>query len=60
MKQIIQVKLKAGTRPILAEKYKVSVTTVSMAASGYNNSETAQAIRIAAVKLGGKPIYDNN
>jgi hypothetical protein len=54
---INKVKLKRGTGKALARMFSVSETTVSLAASGINNSELAQRIRKAAVELGGDAIY---
>jgi hypothetical protein len=56
--KINKVKMKVGTRQKIADIFNVSVTTVSLAASGVTQSELADKIRIAAVEAGGDPIYE--
>jgi DNA-binding LacI/PurR family transcriptional regulator len=58
--RINKVKLRRGTCKELAKVFKVSTTTVSLAASGINNSKLAQKIRKAAVEMGGDAIYSRN
>jgi hypothetical protein len=58
--RINKVKLRRGTCKELAKTFKVSTTTVSLAASGINNSALAQKIRKAAVEMGGDAIYSSN
>ena len=58
-KEIKKVSLKYGTRYKLAKLFKVSVTTVSLAVTGQTDSDLARKIRIAAVEMGGDPIYNN-
>jgi transcriptional regulator with XRE-family HTH domain len=55
--RIKKVRVKRGTRKELARLFEVSKTTVSLAASGINNSDLAQKIRNEAVEMGGDPIY---
>lgn len=57
-RKIKKVNLKYGTRGKLAKKFNVCNTTVSLAVNGTLNSETAQKIRIAAVEMGGDPVYN--
>jgi len=57
MTQVNKVKLKTGTRTPLAKEFGVSVTSISLAVNGVTNSELAKKIRIAAVRMGGDPIY---
>jgi predicted XRE-type DNA-binding protein len=57
MNKINKVKIKTGTRKQIAETFKVSVTTVSLAVNGVTKSYLADKIKIYAVALGGDPIY---
>lgn len=57
-KEIKKVSLKYGTRYKLAKLFKVSVTTITLAVTGRTNSDLARKIRIAAVEMGGYPIYN--
>ena len=45
MNKINKVKMKVGTRKQIADAFKVSVTTVSLAASGITQSELADKLR---------------
>ena len=58
MQKINKVKMKVGTRRQIADSFGVSVTTVSLAASGVTKSKLADKIRLAAVNAGGDPIYE--
>jgi len=60
MNKINKVKMKVGTRKQIAASFNVSVTTVSLAASGITQSVLADKIRMACVNAGGDPIYANN
>jgi hypothetical protein len=57
MNKIQKVKIKQGTRQMLAEQFDVSLVMVSQALNGKSNSRLANRIREAAVELGGDPIY---
>ncbi|MCL2291192.1 MAG: hypothetical protein FWC34_10930 [Bacteroidetes bacterium] len=59
MNKISKVKMKVGTRKQIADAFNVSVTTVSLAASGITQSELADKIRKACVNAGGDPIYES-
>ena len=59
MNKINKVRIKVGTRKQIAKDFGVSVTTVSLAASGITQSKLANNIRQRAVSLGGDPIYES-
>lgn len=57
-RNIKKVRVLYGTRSKIAGLFHVTPKTVSHALSGKCNNELAQKIRIAAVELGGDPIYN--
>ena len=56
MKQVKKVKLTSGGAK-LSKAFGVSLVTVSKALNGHVNTELAQKIRMAAINMGGDPIY---
>ena len=57
MKQVKKVNLKYGTGERLSLMFKVSRESISKAVRGKTNSKLAHNIRMAAIGLGGDPIY---
>lgn len=57
-KKIKKVKAKHGTCSQLAQLFCINKKTVSFALNGRSNTELANKIRIAAVKMGGDPIFN--
>ena len=55
--EIKKVKVKYGTSERLALMFRVTTRSVSNALNGKSNTEKAQKIRMAAINLGGDPIY---
>jgi DNA-binding transcriptional regulator YdaS (Cro superfamily) len=60
MNTINKVRIKVGSRSKIAKMFGVSVTTVSLAASGVTKSKLAEQIRAACVNAGGDPIYEKS
>jgi len=57
MKQVKKVNVKRGTSGQLSQAFGVSRESISKAMQGRTNSVLAQRIRMAAVNMGGDPIY---
>ena len=57
MKQVKKVNIKYGTGETLSNAFGVSRKWISHACKGKTNSVLAQKIRIAAINMGGDPIY---
>jgi transcriptional regulator with XRE-family HTH domain len=55
---IVRVRGVYGTTRKLAKMFGVSEQTVSMSLHGKRNGARAKAIRMAAVEMGGDPIYN--
>jgi len=58
MEQVKKVKLTSGSAK-LSKAFGVSLVTVGKALNGHVNTELAQKIRMAAINLGGDPIYES-
>jgi hypothetical protein len=56
-KAIKKVKIKLGMNAQLAATFNVTKRAVTNAINGTSNSKLAQSIRVAAVEMGGDPIY---